>query len=150
MQQVSGKSDDSPGDNKTAVFHYLDKEGFILLYNTYASPYLEYCIQAWTPYSAKDIQCLEKVQKRSTKMAFGLKHLNYEKRLDRLGQFSLEHRRKKGDMIEAYQILSWIENVDPNTFFTGVVTGGIRGIATSYIRKAYGGTAKTFSQLEAD
>ena len=57
-------------------------------------------------------------------MVFGLKHLSYDERLDRLRLFSTEHRRRRGDMIEAYKILSGTENVDLNTFFTRAVTGG--------------------------
>ena len=74
-------------------------------------------------------------------MIFGLKHLSHDERLDRLELFSLEHRRKRGDMIEAYKILSGIENVDVNTFFTRAVTGGAKRKAASYTI-AYGGTCE--------
>jgi len=48
-------------------------------------PKLEYCIQAWRPYLKKDIDLLEKVQKRATRMMITEKGLTYEKRLKKLG-----------------------------------------------------------------
>ena len=47
---------------------YKEKELIIPLYKTIIRPYLEYCIQAWRPYRKKDIDMLERVQRRATKM----------------------------------------------------------------------------------
>ena len=70
------------------------------LYKTLVRPRLEYCIQAWRPYLKTNIENLEKVQHRATKMMEEYKFLKYEDRLVQTGLTTLEERRTRGDLIE--------------------------------------------------
>ena len=95
---------------------YKEKSLIIPLYKAIVRPHLEYCIQAWNPYLRKDVDMLEKIQRRATKLIPGLNDLTYEERLKECGLTTLETRRLGGDQIEVFKILNGYENIDYNIF----------------------------------
>ena len=75
---------------------YKEKSLIIPLYKAIVRPHLEYCIQAWNPQLRKDIDMLEQIQRRATKLIPGLRDLTYEERLNERGLTTLETRKIKG------------------------------------------------------
>ena len=96
---------------------YKEKSLIIPLYKAIVRPHLEYCIQAWNPHLRKDVDMLEKIQRRATKLIPELRDLTYEERLKECGLTTLETRRLRADQIEVFKILNGYENIDSNIFF---------------------------------
>ena len=69
------------------------------------------------PYHKKDIDKLERIQRRATKMISELRNLCYESRLLQCGLTTPEPRRLRGDQIEVFKIVNGYEDVDRNMFF---------------------------------
>jgi ribonuclease P/MRP protein subunit RPP40 len=99
------------------TFECRSKDIILNLYKSLVRPHLEYCVQAWSPHLRKDIELIERVQHRATKMIHGFAKYSYEKRLAILGMTTLETRRVRGDIIEVFKILKGFDEVNSSKFF---------------------------------
>lgn len=99
------------------TFNHLDKKSLVMLYKSLVRPILEYGCSIWFPTLKGDINEIEKVQRRATKIIPDLSQKSYPERLKALNLPTLAYRRKRADMLQTFRILKGIDNVDPANFF---------------------------------
>ena len=71
----------------------------------------------------KDIEKLEEVQRRATRLVPQLRDIPYDDRLKAMNLTTLEESRSRGDAIETYKLLNGLENVNHNQFFKVIREG---------------------------
>ena len=94
------------------TFKYWDVENTKLLYCSLVRPHLEFASSVWSPQLKGNIDKLEKVQKRATRLPIETRHLTYEERLKVFNLQSLESRRKRGDLIQYYKIINGLDVIN--------------------------------------
>lgn len=86
-------------------FCYINNTNFNYLYKGIIRPIIEYAAPVYNPVFMKDVQSIESIQRRATKMVLGLENKSYEERLRELKLPTLIYRRARGDMIQVYKYL---------------------------------------------
>ena len=86
-------------------FHYRDKNTLKKLFVQYVRPHLEFASPAWSPWLQEDKEKLERVQMKAIGMISGLTSRSYEEKCKEIGLETLEARRERQDLLEAYKII---------------------------------------------
>ncbi|KAJ7405773.1 hypothetical protein BTVI_67742 [Pitangus sulphuratus] len=81
-------------------FHLGGKKKVMNLNNPVVS------IQFWAPQYKRDMELLDQIQQRATKLTEGLGNLSYEERLRELDLFSVKKRQLRGDLTNVYSMLA--------------------------------------------
>jgi len=118
------------------TFTYRSKVVILQLYNSLVRPHLEFCVQAWRPHLRKDIDQLERVQHRATRLINEFQNVSYEERLVKLNWTTLETRRLKGDLIETFKILSGFSDVNRDDFFD-LSSNHLRGLSLKLFKNRF-------------
>ena len=106
-------------NKRLGMINRKTKKVILPLYKFIVRSHLVYCVQAWRPHYRKDLDKLEKVQRKVTRMVEGLREYSYEDQLRILGLTTLETRFLRADLIEVFKILRGFENLDLDRFFSG-------------------------------
>ena len=110
------------------AFIMLDNHAFVKLYKSMVRCHLEYAVPVWFPYKMKDIEEVEAVQRRATRMLPSTKNMEYEDRLRLLKLPTLTYRRYRGDMIEVFKMANGLydSEVIPNMEWRKGIVGSER------------------------
>ena len=101
IRGVTAKANSVLGMLKRA-FVSRDVDLWKKLYVSLVRPHLEYAVQVWNPSKRKDVELIEKVQKRALRIPHELRTIKgYERRLEKIELTTLEVRRGRGDLIQA-------------------------------------------------
>ena len=93
-------------------FNTRNAEHMLMLYKTYIRSQIEYCNIVWYPHYQKDIAKIESIQRSYTARIEGMEDMNYWERLKKLNLYSLERRRERYMIIQAWkQIEGLSENI---------------------------------------
>jgi hypothetical protein len=80
------------------------------LIKSYVRPVLEFGHGVWAPNLKRDIDLLESVQRRATRIPFGRNRPEYSERISLMNLPLLSDRRKRGDVILVHQALTGDKN----------------------------------------
>jgi hypothetical protein len=92
-----------------------------LLYLTWVRPTLEYASPVWSPYKRRNINKIEKVQRRASRLILG-HEVDYKSRLEKLHLLPLYMRREITDLVFLFKIIHELVDI-PGGFLSWKNTG---------------------------
>jgi len=117
-------------------FEYITTDTLPILYKTLVQPVIEYGNLVWGPFYNQDINRVEAVQRCATKIVPSLSAIPYVERLKYLKLPSLQHRRKRGDMIFVFQLLHNQFDLDTTLLYIppqGATTSNFKNLSRVYL-----------------
>ena len=89
-----------------------NRYAFSCLFKSLVRPILEYAVPVWSPYQKKDIESLEKVQRRASRLALKQKRgeMSYEDCCCLINWQTLEKRREFLSLIQCYKTVLGIDS----------------------------------------
>ena len=87
-------------------FRYKDKELILPLYKSIVRPHLEHAVQFWSPNLRRDIDKIEKIPRRATKMISEIRNHSYHQRIKDFDLINLVQRRLRGQLIQVFKYLN--------------------------------------------
>ena len=82
------------------------------LYVSLVTPHLEYAVHASNPHLEGDIDKIEIVQRRATRIPFGFEKFEYEERLKIFSLTRSKNRRVRGEIIEMSKVMISRESIN--------------------------------------
>ena len=83
------------------------------MFQSYVRPHLEYCVELWNPMYQGDINKMERVQNRMTRLLPNAQARSPESRNTLMGISSHKQRRERGDLITMFKYIEREEAVHP-------------------------------------
>ncbi|MEW8547692.1 MAG: reverse transcriptase family protein, partial [Candidatus Thiodiazotropha sp.] len=100
------------------TFRYMNKSLFLTVYKSLIRSIVDYAITIWYPTTKKNIQLVENIQRRATRIVPELRGLSYTQRIKALNLPTLLYRRQRYDLIQIYKIVHHIDDIEPTKLFS--------------------------------
>ena len=96
-----------------------NRYAFSCHFKSLVGPILEYAAPVWSPHQKKDMESLEKVQRRASRLALKQMRgeMSYEDRCRLLNWQTLEKRREFLSLVQCYKIVFGIDSLPFSDFF---------------------------------
>jgi len=92
-------------------------------------------VQIWNLYLKKDIECIEKIQRRATKLVHGFNKNAIRTKIEST-RTTLITTKKTRDLIETYKILTDKEKINSDQLFQKATTTELRGHSLKLYKKS--------------